>query len=114
MPPQKQNAEQAFFIGMCIDNARAASYTFDRLVITNQNVKGVYQMKLSQAQAGICGRVAAVTGNHHLLSRLVSIGIVAGSRIEVLQNQPKQPVLFYCRDSVIALTKQDCDGIEIE
>jgi len=73
-----------------------------------------HQMKLSQAQAGICGRVAAVTGSHHLLSRLVSIGIVAGSRIEVLQNQPKQPVLFYCRDSVIALTKQDCDGIEIE
>ena len=71
-------------------------------------------MKLAQAQAGICGRVAAVTGSHHLLSRLVSIGIVAGSRIEVLQNQPKQPVLFYCRDSVIALTKQDCDGIEIE
>ena len=50
---------------------------------------------------------------HHLLLRLVSIGIVEGSRLEVLQNEPKQPVLFYCRDSVIALAKQDCAGIEL-
>ena len=69
-------------------------------------------MKLSQAQACCCGTVTAVAGNHHLLSRLVSIGIVEGSKIEVLQNQPNQPVLFYCRDSIIALTKQDCAGIE--
>ena len=71
-------------------------------------------MKLSQAAAGCKGTVTKVEGSHHLLLRLVSIGIVEGSRLEVLQNEPKQPVLFYCRDSVIALTKQDCDGIEIE
>lgn len=52
-------------------------------------------------------------GSHHLLLRLVSIGIVEGSRLEVLQNEPTQPVLFYCRDSVIALAKQDCAGIEL-
>ena len=71
-------------------------------------------MKLSQASAGFTGVVTGVTGSHHLLLRLVSIGIVEGSRIEVLQNAPKQPVLFFCRDSVIALTKRDCDGIEVE
>ena len=70
-------------------------------------------MKLSQAAAGCKGVVTGVVGNHHLLLRLVSIGIVEGSRIEVLQNEPKQPVLFYCRDSVIALAKRDCAGIEI-
>ena len=70
-------------------------------------------MKLSQAQAGCYGTVTAVAGSHPLLSRLVSIvGIVEGSKIEVLQNEPNQPVLFYCRDSIIALTKQDCAGIE--
>ena len=71
-------------------------------------------MKLSQAQKGSSGVVTAVSGSHGLLSRLVSIGIVEGSQIQVLQNEPKQPVLFYCRDSVIALTKQECAGIEIE
>lgn len=70
-------------------------------------------MKLSQAAAGCKGTVTKVEGSHHLLLRLVSIGIVEGSRLEVLQNEPKQPVLFYCRDSVIALSKQDCAGIEL-
>ena len=55
-------------------------------------------MKLSQAAAGCKGTVTKVEGSHHLLLRLVSIGIVEGSRLEVLQNEPKQPVLFYCRD----------------
>ena len=54
-------------------------------------------MKLSQAAAGCKGTVTKVEG----------------SRLEVLQNEPKQPVLFYCRDSVIALAKQDCAGIEL-
>ena len=70
-------------------------------------------MKLSQAAAGCKGTVTKVEGSHHLLLRLVSIGIVEGSRLEVLQNEPKQPVLFYCRDSVITLAKQDCAGIEL-
>ena len=70
-------------------------------------------MKLSQAAAGCKGTVTKVEGSHHLLLRLVSIGIVEGSRLEVLQNEPKQPVLFYCRASVIALAKQDCAGIEL-
>lgn len=69
-------------------------------------------MKLSEAKAGDCGVVQTVSGSHHLISRL--IGIVESSRIQVVQNQKNQPVLFYCRESIIALSKQDCEGIEIE
>ncbi len=71
-------------------------------------------MKLSEANAGYCGTVSAVSGSHHLLSRLIGIGIVEGSAVQVIQNLKGQPVLFYCRDSVIALSKKDCEGIEIE
>lgn len=71
-------------------------------------------MKLSEANAGDRGVVSSVNGSHHLLSRLIGIGIVNGSAIQVIQNLKGQPVLFYCRDSVIALSKNDCDGIEIE
>lgn len=71
-------------------------------------------MKLSEANAGYCGTVSSVSGSHHLLSRLIGIGIVEGSAVQVIQNLKGQPVLFYCRDSVIALSKKDCDGIEIE
>ena len=71
-------------------------------------------MKLSEAKAGDCGVVQTVSGSHHLISRLIGIGIVEGSRIQLVQNQKNQPVLFYCRESIIALSKQDCEGIEIE
>lgn len=71
-------------------------------------------MKLSEANAGYCGTVSSVSGSHHLLSRLIGIGIVEGSAVQVIQNLKGQPILFYCRDSVIALSKKDCEGIEIE
>ena len=71
-------------------------------------------MKLSEATPGYAGCVRSVTGNHHLLSRLIGIGIVEGSTIQVIQNEKGQPVLFYCRDSVISLSKRDCEGIIIE
>ena len=71
-------------------------------------------MKLSEANAGYCGTVSSVSGSHHLLSRLIGIGIVEGSAVQVIQTLKGQPVLFYCRDSVIALSKKDCEGIEIE
>lgn len=71
-------------------------------------------MKLSEANAGYCGTVSSVSGSHHLLSRLIGIGIVEGSAVQVIQNLKGQPVLFYCRDSVIALSKRDCEGIEVE
>lgn len=70
-------------------------------------------MKLSEATPGYAGCVSSVNGNHHLLSRLIGIGIVEGSTIQVIQNEKGQPVLFYCRDSVISLSKRDCEGIII-
>ena len=71
-------------------------------------------MKLSEATPGYVGCVSSVACNHHLLSRLIGIGIVEGSTIQVIQNEKGQPVLFYCRDSVVSLSKKDCEGIKIE
>lgn len=44
-------------------------------------------MKLSEATPGYVGCVSSVAGNHHLLSRLIGIGIVEGSTIQVIQNK---------------------------
>lgn len=71
-------------------------------------------MQLSEAKSRDSGYISSITGSHHLLSRLIGIGIVEGSRIRVIQNRKNQPVLFYCRDSVIALSKHDCSRIYIE
>ena len=59
-------------------------------------------MKLSEADAGCYATVCSVSG------------IVEGTMVRVIQNLKDQPVLFYCRDSVIALGRQDCEKIEIK
>lgn len=46
-------------------------------------------MKLSEATPGYVGCVSSVAGNHHLLSRLIGIGIVEGSTIQVIQNKKR-------------------------
>ena len=71
-------------------------------------------MKLSEADAGCYATVCSVSGSHHLISRLIGIGIVEGTMVRVIQNLKNQPVLFYCRDFVIALGRQDCEKIEIK
>ena len=57
-------------------------------------------MKLSEADAGCYATVCSVS--------------VEGTMVRVIQNLKDQPVLFYCRDSVIALGRQDCEKIEIK
>ena len=49
-------------------------------------------MKLSEASAGYRGTVHSVSGSHHLISRLIGVGIVEGSSIQVIQNLKDQPV----------------------
>ena len=71
-------------------------------------------MKLAEAKEGYCGFIGSITGSHHLLSRRIAIGIVEDSPIRVIQNQKGQPVLFYCRDSMIALSRKDCVEIEVK
>jgi len=71
-------------------------------------------MRLADAKAGYTGKVCEISGNLHLLSRLIGIGIVEGSDISVVQNYKGQPILFYCKDSMIALSRKDCEGILLE
>ena len=49
-----------------------------------------------------------------MLSRLIGVGLAEGALLQIVQNEKGQPVLFYCRDSVIALSEKDCKKIEVE
>lgn len=71
-------------------------------------------MKLSEMNAGSNARVVSIEGSHHLLSRLIGIGLAEGAPLRVIQNEKGQPVLFYCRDSIIALSPKDCEKIEVK
>ena len=47
--------------------------------------------KLNELDDGSCGTIVAITGDSHFQSRITSIGLTIGSRIEVIQN-PKTEI----------------------
>ncbi len=71
-------------------------------------------MKLSKVNEGFCGVIKNVDGDYRLVSRVTSIGLTEGSGIEVMRNEKRQPILVYSRDSLIAINRKDCEGIEVE
>ena len=71
-------------------------------------------MDLTQLQAGARARVVQISGDKRYLSRITSIGMNIGSRVEMLQNVKKRPLLVYSRDTMIALNRQEAQNIKVE
>lgn len=69
--------------------------------------------KLSEMPAGTKGRIQALKGDGRFLSRVTSMGLTLGCPIEVLQNEKKQPILIFGRDTMVALNRKECEKIQI-
>lgn len=66
---------------------------------------------LSQAQPGKVYIITDMRDEARLQSRLSSMGLLCGSRIEVCQNRNKQPVLIFARDTLIAIGREESKKI---
>ena len=55
-----------------------------------------------------------IKGDARFLSRITSIGLSLGCEIQMLHNKGKLPLLFYGRDTVIALNREDSKGVLVE
>ncbi|CAC9930629.1 FeoA domain protein [Aedoeadaptatus coxii] len=70
--------------------------------------------RLSTLKEKTKGKVVEIIGDTHFQSRIISIGITIGSDVEVIQNYKKQPILIYCRDTMIAVNKIEAEKIMME
>jgi ferrous iron transport protein A len=70
--------------------------------------------KLSEIEAGQTVIVKEITADERLISRTSSMGIIIGSRIEILKNERKQPMLLFCRDTMVAVNRRECEKIKVE
>lgn len=70
--------------------------------------------ELTQLKTGCKARVVRIDGDKRYLSRITSIGMNVGSKIEMLQNVKRRPLLVYCRDTMIALNRQESMNIKVE
>lgn len=70
-------------------------------------------MKLTEARVGQKGIITEMHGDARFISRITSIGLTLGCPIEVLQNEKKQPMLVYGRDTMVAINREECEKIVI-
>lgn len=78
------------------------------------SLREVEMLKLHELRAEQKAVVARIQGDARFLSRITSIGLSLGCEIKMLHNKPKLPLLFYGRDTVIALNRQESQNILVE
>ncbi len=70
--------------------------------------------KLSELTKDQSGVIASINGDARFVSRITSIGLTPGCRISIIKNEKRRPILVYSRDTMIALNRTECDGIEVK
>ena len=71
-------------------------------------------MNLTQLMTGQSAMIVKIDGDRRYLSRITSIGLNVGCKIEMLQNVKKKPLLIYGRDTMIALNRKESENIQVE
>ena len=71
-------------------------------------------MNLTEVKNGEKAVIIKIDGDRRYLSRITSIGLNVGCRIEMLQNVKKKPLLIYGRDTMIALNRDESERIIVE
>ena len=71
-------------------------------------------MKLSDVKVDQMATIRALGTDTHFLSRVTSVGMTEGTRVQVVRNDRKMPLLIYVRETLLALNRKDCEKIEVE
>lgn len=58
--------------------------------------------------------IASLDGDQRFISRITSIGLTPGCRVNVIKNDGNRPMLIYSRDTMIALNRNECKGIMVK
>lgn len=66
---------------------------------------------LSEAAPGKSYLIREIKDESRLVNRLSSMGLMCGSQIEVCQNNKKQPVLIFARDTLVAIGRGESTKI---
>ncbi len=70
-------------------------------------------MKLGEIGENRSAVVASLNGDSRFIGRITSIGLTPGCKLTVVKNDKNRPILVYSRDTMIALNRKECEGIEV-
>ena len=71
-------------------------------------------MSLSEVAENKDAIVTSIDEDARFVSRITSIGLTPGCKINVIKNDKNRPVLVFSRDTMIALNRKECLGIQVE
>ncbi len=71
-------------------------------------------MKLIDLKENRTALISGLEGDTRFVSRITSIGLTPGCRVKIVKNDKSRPILLYSRDTMIALNRNECSGIEVE
>ena len=71
-------------------------------------------MSLTELKNGERASIVRIDGDRRYLSRITSIGLNVGCKVQMLQNVKKKPLLIYGMDTMIALNRQESEIIKVE
>ncbi len=57
--------------------------------------------------------ILEIKEENRLVNRLSSMGLLCGSTVEVCQNNKKQPVLLFARDTLVAIGREESKKIMV-
>lgn len=69
------------------------------------------QLTLSDAMPGKRYFIREIKDEARLINRLSSMGLLCQSQIEICQNNKKQPVLIFARDTLVAIGRKESTKI---
>jgi len=58
-------------------------------------------MSISQTKEGQACRVEGLNGGNRFLSRITSVGLTLGFRLEIIRSRGKYPLLGFARDTML-------------
>ena len=70
-------------------------------------------MKLGELKENSEAVVSGISGDARFVGRITSIGLTPGCHMSIVKNDRNRPVLLYSRDTMIAVNRKECEGIEV-
>ena len=70
--------------------------------------------KLSDVTEQQTVKIISIDGDTRFLTRITSIGLTVGGKLQIIHNQMKQPLLVYSRNTLIAVNRKESEKITVE
>lgn len=70
-------------------------------------------MKLGELKENSEAVISGLNGDTRFIGRITSIGLTPGCHVNIIKNDKNRPILLYSRDTMIAVNRKECEGIEV-